>query len=67
MIGYIAVITVTFLSGFSVVYFEKILKTSTVDIWYRNVQLSKKIFVTKNKEKNNSNFNNKVHLVFFLH
>lgn len=39
-VGLLAVIIACVLSGFAGIYFEKILKTSHVSIWIRNVQMS---------------------------
>lgn len=39
-IGFIAVTMACFISGLAGVYFEKVLKTTTVSLWLRNVQLS---------------------------
>ncbi len=41
IVGLVAVLTICFSSGFSTVYFEKLLKTSNISIWMRNIQLSK--------------------------
>ena len=40
IIGLIAVLTICLSSGFSTVYFEKLLKSSSISIWMRNIQLS---------------------------
>jgi len=40
VIGFIAAITACCLSGFAGIYFEKILKGSSISVWMRNVQLS---------------------------
>lgn len=37
--GFIAVVIAAILSGFAGVYFEKILKTSEISLWIRNVQM----------------------------
>uniref|UniRef100_A0A915Q4G5 UDP-N-acetylglucosamine transporter n=1 Tax=Setaria digitata TaxID=48799 RepID=A0A915Q4G5_9BILA len=40
MVGLLAVIVACFLSGFAGVYFEKALKTSSLSLWIRNLQLA---------------------------
>ncbi|KAM3721970.1 UDP-N-acetylglucosamine/UDP-N-acetylgalactosamine transporter nstp-4 [Dirofilaria immitis] len=40
MVGLFSVIAACFLSGFAGVYFEKVLKSSSVSLWMRNLQLA---------------------------
>ncbi|KAH7725438.1 Protein NSTP-5 a [Aphelenchoides avenae] len=40
IIGFSAIVVACFLSGFAGIYFEKILKGSSVSLWLRNVQLA---------------------------
>ena len=39
LVGLLAVVAACVTSGFSGVYFEKILKTTKTSLWIRNVQL----------------------------
>lgn len=41
VVGLLAVLCACFSSGFAGVYFEKVLKTSRISLWMRNVQLGK--------------------------
>ncbi|KHJ81984.1 Nucleotide-sugar transporter, partial [Oesophagostomum dentatum] len=40
IVGLLAVLAACFSSGFAGVYFEKILKTTNVSLWMRNLQLA---------------------------